>query len=397
MTERLYYHDSYATEFEATVLDTAPAPDGRPAARLDRTAFYPTSGGQPHDTGLLGGARVVDVVDADDGTIVHVLDAAVSPGPVTGSIDWERRFDHMQQHTGQHVLSAAFERVTGVPTVSFHLGADTSTIDLARDVTAAEIEQAEDEANRVVWADRPVTIRFVDADEAARLPLRKESGRAGTLRLVEVSDMDLSACGGTHVASAGAIGIIATASSERLRGGVRIEFVCGRRALRAQRRLRDVVSASVRMLSVAAGDLPDAIERMHCDSREIRRQMKDLHSRLALLEADALAGRAEAIGTTRFVVAALEGWDSNGLKQLAGAIAARPGLAAILVSAPAPSAIVVSRAADVGVDSATLLKQMVARFGGKGGGRPELAQGGGLDGSIDEMVAFARTAAASAG
>jgi alanyl-tRNA synthetase len=395
VTERLYYTDSYATEFDATVLDAVAAADGRPAVRLDRTAFYPTSGGQPHDTGMLGAARVLDVVDDDDG-ILHVLDMDLPRGPTRGRIDWERRFDHMQQHTGQHVLSAAFERITGVPTVSFHLGVETSTIDLARDLTATEIEQAEDEANRVVWADRPVTVRFADAEEAARLPLRKESGRAGTLRLVEVAGVDLSACGGTHVASSGAIGNIAIVSTERVRGGVRIEFVCGRRALRAHRRLRDVVSASVRMLSVAADDLPAAVDRMQAEARDVRRQIKDMQSRLISLEADALAGRAEPLGDALFVVAALEGWDAGGLKQLASTLAARSRLVAVLVSAPPPSSIVVSRAADVSIDSAALLKQVVAKFGGKGGGRPELAQGGGLSGPIDEIVAFARTASASA-
>jgi len=201
VTERLYYTDPCLTEFDAQVLQIVEAPNGRPALVLDRTAFYPTSGGQPFDTGTIGAAAISDVIDQDDGTILHVLsEASVAAGltPLSqahGRIDWNRRFDHMQQHTGQHVLSAAFDRVLGVRTVSFHLGADSSTIDLAREVSASEIERAEEEANRIVWANRSVTIRFADADEAARLPLRKESLREGVLRLIEVEDFDLSACG----------------------------------------------------------------------------------------------------------------------------------------------------------------------------------------------------------
>ena len=271
MTERLYYTDPCLTEFDAQVLQIVEAPNGRPALVLDRTAFYPTSGGQPFDTGTIGAAAVSDVIDQDDGTILHVLsEASVAAGltPLSqahGRIDWNRRFDHMQQHTGQHVLSAAFDRVLGVRTVSFHLGAESSTIDLAREVSAPEIERAEEEANRIVWANRSVTIRFADADEAARLPLRKESLREGVLRLIEVEDFDLSACGGTHVSRTGEIGIIAVGSTERFRGGSRIEFFCGGRALRSHRGLRDIVSAStesgIRRTGRTAGSIRAIAER----------------------------------------------------------------------------------------------------------------------------------------
>jgi len=225
MTDRLYYLDPYLREFDATV-SRVDRRDDRLVVTLDRTAFYPTSGGQPFDTGRLGSMRVVDVVDEEDGSITHVIEPGtrnpepgisnLEPGAsIHGAVDWERRFDHMQQHTGQHVLSAAFDKLFGVRTVSFHLGGAVSTIDLAREMSEAEIAAAETEANRIVWEDRPVTIRFADAEEAARLPLRKESVRGGTLRLIEVEGFDLSACGGTHVARTGAIGLIAVASWER--------------------------------------------------------------------------------------------------------------------------------------------------------------------------------------
>ena len=330
------------------------------------------------------------MIDDDDGSVVHVVEGEIEVGPVRGVIDWPRRFDHMQQHTGQHVLSAAFDRLLQARTASFHLGTASATIDLAREVTADEIARAEREANRVVWEDRPVTIRFADAEEAAKLPLRKESRRAGVLRLIDVQDFDVSACGGTHVARTGAIGIIAVAGSEKFKGGTRLEFLCGGRALAGFHALGDSVAASVRLLSVLPAELPAAIERQQADARDLRRQVKDLQTRLAGHEAVALANRAESIGSTHLVVAALDGWDANGLKAIATAIAARPGYAALLISTPAPSAIVIARAPDVALDSAAILKQLTSTFGGKGGGRPELAQGGGLQGEANAMLAAAR-------
>jgi alanyl-tRNA synthetase len=392
MTDRLYYTDPYAVEFDATVVSVTPVPDdeSRHAVVLDRTAFYPTSGGQPFDTGKLGTARVVDVVDEDDGRIVHVVEGEIQPGPVHGAIDWPRRFEHMQQHTGQHVLSASFDRLLQVRTVSFHLGTASSTIDLAREVTAGEIARAEREANRVVWEDRPVAIRFADADEAAKLPLRKEPRREGVLRLIEVEGFDVSACGGTHVARTGSVGMIAVASSEKFKGGTRLEFLCGGRALGGFHSLGDSVAAGVRLLSVLPAELPAAIERMQNEGRDLRRLIKDLQARLAGHEAAALVARAEPAGSMRVVAAALDGWDANGLKTIAAAIAARPGHAALLLGSPAPSAIVVARAPDLTLDSAAVLKQLTAQFGGKGGGRPELAQGGGLQGDVNAMLAAAR-------
>jgi alanyl-tRNA synthetase len=390
VTERLYYTDAYTTEFDAHVI-RAESHEGRPAVVLDRTAFYPTSGGQPFDTGRLGDVPVVDVVDRDDGTIVHVLERELHAGPIRGRIDWTRRFEHMQQHTGQHVLSAAFDRLTGARTESFHLGSASSTIDLGRIVSAAEIDRVEDEANRIVWEDRPVAIRFADAEEAAKLALRKEPARTGRLRLIDVENFDISACGGTHVARTGAIGTIAVAGSERVRGGTRVEFLCGVRALRGYRSLRDAMASSVRLLSVLPGDLPAGIDRIQADARDTRRRLKDFQSRLASFEASALAGRAELHGASRVVVEALEGWDANGLKAIAAAISSRPGHVAVLLGVPPPSAIVIARAPDAAVDCAATLKALTDRFGGKGGGRSDLAQGGGLQGSAEDFIEFARS------
>jgi alanyl-tRNA synthetase len=389
VTERLYYSDSYLTAFDATVKRVL-THAGRPAVVLDRTAFYPTSGGQPFDTGRLGTARVVDVVDGDDGEILHVIEGEIEPGDVRGEIDWARRFEHMQQHTGQHVLSAAFDRVAGARTESFHLGSSSSTIDLNRTLSPSDIERAEDEANRIIWEDLAVAVRFASAEEAAALPMRKESQRTGTLRLIEVPNFDLSACGGTHVTRTGAIGAVVVASSERFRGGTRVEFLCGVRATRAYRTLRDTIAASVRLVSVLPTELPAGIERLQAEMKDARRSLKDLQSRLAAFEGLSLADRAEAFGPVRAVIAAVEGWDQTGLKSLTGAITTRPGHLAALFSTTSPSAVVIARAADVAIDCALMLKKLIERFGGKGGGRPDLAQGGGLQGDPNEMVALTR-------
>jgi alanyl-tRNA synthetase len=386
MTERLYYNDPYLSEFSA-VVQSVHETDGRRIVTLDRTAFYPASGGQPYDIGQLGSARVVDVVDADDGEVLHVIEGELTAGStVNGRIDWTRRFDHMQQHTGQHVLSAAFDRVVNARTESFHLGSDLATIDLNRDLTPADITRAEEDANRIVWEDRAVKISFVDAAEAAKLRLRKEPAREGKLRLIDVEEYDLSACGGTHVSRTGAIGIVVVASWERFKGGTRVGFVCGGRALRTHRKLRDVSATSSRLLSILPDELPQAIERLQAEARDSRRASKDLQSRLARYEAQALA----TASTTGRVITVLDGWDQHGLKTIASAIAETPGHMAALVGSTTPSAIVVARHPEVTVDSAAILKQVIQKFGGKGGGRPELAQGGGLQGDPQAIVAYLR-------
>jgi alanyl-tRNA synthetase len=402
VTDRLYYTDPYLKEFDAQVVDIRDL-NGRTGVVLNRTAFYPSSGGQPFDTGTIGGARVVDVVDGEDGAIVHVVDGVVEVSMpyagleiLTGRIDWARRFDHMQQHTGQHVLSAAIDHVCGVRTESFHLGAVSSTIDLARELTLAEIAESEDLANAVVWEDRPVAIRFVDAEDTAALQLRKESARTGTLRIIDVEGFDVSACGGTHVGRTGAIGIIAISGWERLRGGTRLEFRCGSRALRAHRLLRDTVAAGGRLLSTGSDELPQAIERLQEDGKELRRRVKDLDSRLAGYEADAIAAHAVDVQGVRLVAEAVPDADINAIKTIAQGVASRPGHIAVLLTTTSPASVVVARAPDVPVDAARILKQLIAHFGGKGGGRPELAQGGALMARADEIVASARQQVATA-
>ncbi len=236
-----------------------------------------------------------------------------------------------------------------------------------------------------------MTIRFADAEEAAALPLRKESTRDGTLRLIDVEDFDLSACGGTHVARTGAIGIIAVSGSERFRGGTRLSSSAAAARSTATASCGTAQSPErPRCCPCCRRSCPGAIERLQAEGKDLKRQLKDHQTRLASLEAEALAGRAELVGGVRAVVAALAGIDAGGLKTLATALAARPGHVAVLIATPAPFPIVVARAADVQADSAGLLKQLIATFGGKGGGRPEMAQGGGLQGDPDALLAAAR-------
>jgi alanyl-tRNA synthetase len=235
MTKRLYYDDAYLTQFKARVIEQSPYKD-RFAVVLDQTAFYPTSGGQPFDQGMLDGVNVVDVlVDENEDRVLHVLTAPVAepPAEVLGEIDWDRRFDHMQQHTGQHILSQAFIEVAQAETVSFHLGADSATIDVAgaRRPSPADMEQAELLANKIVWEDRPVTARVVSPEELADLPLRKPPTVTEDIRVIQVADFDWSACGGTHVARTGEIGLCKIVKWENRGAETRVEFRCGLRAL----------------------------------------------------------------------------------------------------------------------------------------------------------------------
>ncbi len=395
MTDRLYYTDAYQTQFDADVTACAPAGD-RFAVTLSATAFYPTSGGQPHDLGRLGGRAVLDVVDEEDGRLVHLVDGPLELGArVHGALDWTRRFDHMQQHTGQHVLSAAFETICKARTESFHLGTASATIDLGRQVSAQEIAAAEDDANRVVWQDREVRVRFVSAEEAATLPLRKESGRTGMLRLVDVTDYDLSACGGTHVARTGGIGVISVTGWEKFKGGTRVEFRCGVRALTQLREWRDALAATNRALSVSAVELAPAIERLQGENKTLGRTVRTLQEQLAGHVAADLVTTAARHGDRVVVAQALDGWDAPGLKAIAASIAATPGACAAVFSATSPALVVIARAAGVPVDAGAVLKALVAQFGGKGGGKADLAQGGGLTGDIAAIVEAARAALAS--
>ena len=389
-SERLYYTDAYLVEFDAVVRDVEKQGE-RWSVTLDRTAFYPTSGGQPFDTGTLDEANVLDVVDQPDGSVSHIVDRELEKNcRVRGRIDWSRRFDHMQQHTGQHLLSAAFEHEAGARTVSFHLGSAASTIDLDKDLSADEVARVEAAANDRLWQDQEVCVRFVTESEAAKLPLRKESARSGELRIIEIPDYDLSACGGTHVQRTGAIGVIVVSGVERFKGGLRVEFVCGGRALSGYHALKRSVDATVRLLSVLPGDIPAGVEKLQTAARQQQKAQEALQERLAVHEATVLGASGEQIGAATVVAAAVPGWDAAGLKKLASAIASKPHTIAVLLSTEVPSLIVVSRSQDLKIDAGAILKPLLDRFGGRGGGKGAVAQAGGLNGEAAAILAAAK-------
>ncbi|MEQ1729391.1 MAG: alanyl-tRNA editing protein [Vicinamibacterales bacterium] len=389
-TARLYYSQPATQAFDASVVRTEPR-GAHTAVWLDRTAFYPTSGGQPHDLGTLDGAPVIDVQDDDAGDVMHLVGAGAPQcgAAVHGVIDWTRRFDHMQQHTGQHLLSAMIEKLFSARTVSFHLGSESSTIDLDRELTPAQLARVEHETNAVIWRDAPVSIRFVTEEDAKQLPLRKESARAGTLRLVEIEGVDLSACGGTHVDRTGAIGQLALDAWERFKGGQRLEFLCGVRAMARFQQLRDVTAASIRQLSVLPIELPGAIERLQQELKEQKRTSVALQVLLAGYEAVTLANDAEPFDDGRLVLQAVEA-DAAKLKALASAIAERPGYVAVLVSRSTPVLAVAARAADAKTSCQEIIASLATQFGGRGGGKPDLAQCGALQASPEAVIAAVR-------
>lgn len=396
-SERLYYTDAYLIEFDAVVRDVQ-RQDDRWSVTLDRSAFYPTSGGQPFDTGTIDEARVLDVVEQPDGSVSHIVDRELEKNcRVRGHIDWARRFDHMQQHTGQHLLSAAFEHEAGARTVSFHLGSTSSTIDLDKELSADEVARVEAEANDRLWQDNEVCVKFVSEAEAAKLPLRKESTRSGELRIIEISDYDLSACGGTHVQRTGAIGVIAIAGTERFKGGLRVEFLCGGRALNGYHALKRSVDSTVRLLSVLPGDIPAGVEKLQTAARQQQKSQEALQERLAVHEAASLAASGEPIGDATVVAAAVPGWDAAGLKKLASAIVSKAGTIAVLVTPEAPSLVVVARSQDLKIDAGAVLKPLLDRFGGKGGGKGAVAQAGGLSGEAVAILSAAKEQISSLG
>lgn len=383
-TERLYYDDPFLYQFSGTVTEAAPAGNDRLSVVLDRTAMYPASGGQPFDTGKLRAGeheyRVVEVVDREqDEAVVHVVEGAAELAPgmnVVAEIDEQRRRDHMQQHSGQHVLSAAFIELFGFATVSFHLGDEVCTIDLSTNaLSPPQIEQAERRANRVVTEDRPVAIRYATPEEAQQMGVRKLPPRTGTIRLIDIRDFDLTACGGTHVRSTGQIGAILLRKSEKVKQGTRVEFVCGERAVSASRREYVTLIRAAEVLSTAASDLPAQVSRLAEEQKSAEKNRAKLLEQLAQYEARELAAEAQQ----QIVEKAYSDRDANYAKLIAkNAVSAGAKAALVTSTAPTP-ALVLATAPGSGLNAGTILKQAVAAVGGRGGGAAELAQGGVAD------------------
>jgi alanyl-tRNA synthetase len=373
VTERLYYTDSYLQEFRARV--TGRAEDGR-RIYLDHTAFYPTSGGQPHDTGAIAGVPVVEVVDEGE-RIAHVMEATHSPveGAEVGCrIDWDRRFDHMQQHSGQHLLSAVLVAGFGLPTVSFHLGQEISTIDLdATALDAATLLEGERRANQAVFEDRPISVDFEDAAEARGL--RKSSERTGVLRIVSIEGLDRSACGGTHVRRTGEIGPILIRKLDKVRNTIRVEFLCGGRAVRRARSDFDALARVAQMFSGALEDVPELVHVQLEAARSNDKLRRKLQADLAQYQGRELyAGTAPDETGVRRALQRLPNGNLEDLRALAQSFTAQ-SKAVFTAALDEPPAVLLAVSADTGVDAGKLLKAALAQAGGRGGGNPRMAQG----------------------
>ena len=368
MTERLYYHDCYLREFSACVVETAE--EGR-RLYLDRTAFYPSSGGQPFDTGTLGGANVIDVVDEND-RIAHIVDTAISLGEVTGQVNWARRFDHMQQHSGQHLLSAVLHQLFDFPTLSVHLGAEESTIDVgAPSMTASQLERAEQRCAEIVAAARALTITFEDA--AADLGLRKESQREGVLRIVSIGDADRSACGGTHVRTTAEIGAILLRHTEKIRGNTRLEFVCGARALCHARADFHTLQELSRLLAVPAAAPPHAVAAQLERVKSFEKTAQRLASEFAQREGREQWAATDP-GTDGIRRATVTGLMDQALRLRAQAFVGQ-GKAVFLGLCEDPPSLLLAASADSGVHAGESVKAAMTALGGRGGGNAALAQG----------------------
>jgi alanyl-tRNA synthetase len=388
-TERLYYSDCYLREFQARVVRSEAAPNGV-KLYLDRTAFYPTSGGQPTDFGTVAGLQLLEAVDEGD-EIAHLLRQVPEAQEVSGKIDWARRFDLMQQHTGQHILSAAFQRSGDYKTVSFHLGEESSTIDLNSDrLGTRQLEEAEDAANQVVFENRPVRISFQPAGEASRLDLRKPTAREGEVRLVEVEGFDLSACGGTHVNRTGAIGLILLRKVERMKGLTRVEFLCGGRAHQQARRDFRVLSEAARLFSAPPNTVPELIAKQSQELREGARGREKLLERLAEYQARELWQAVPTVAGRRVVRQVFPEEESAQVKSLTHALAKLPSAVALLAVEGQATKLFFAQTPGGTLEMGNILRQTLAKFGGKGGGGRDFAQGGGLHESrLEEALAYA--------
>jgi alanyl-tRNA synthetase len=385
MTERLYYTDSYLRDFRAQVVERSA--DGQ-TVYLDRTAFYPTSGGQPFDLGSIGGVAVVDVVDEDD-RIAHRLAAplAAEGGEIAAEVDWARRFDHMQQHSGQHLLSAVFEELFGLRTVSFHLGAETSTIDLeGGTVDARTLLAAEQRANELIYENRPLDVRFEDAKEAQGL--RKASEREGTLRIVSIEGLDRSACGGTHVRGTGEIGAILLRKLEKIRQSVRVEFVCGARAVKRARDDYEALTKVSQVFSASLDELPAMVAAQVEAAKAGEKARRKVELELAAYQGKELYGNtAPGADGVRRVTQRLERGNLEDLRAVAQNFTAQPASAFLAILNDPPS-VLLAASADSGTDAGKVLKAALTEAGGRGGGNARIAQGSVPDrAALDALLA----------
>jgi alanyl-tRNA synthetase len=397
-TERLYYGDSHLIEFEARVTDKTDRVSGWTAVTLDRTAFYPTGGGQPTDTGTIDGQRVLECIDAEENGVLHVIQGrAPEVGAIVrGRIDWARRLDHIQQHTGQHILSQAFVSLYNAPTRGFRVLSEVCEIDVElKNPTDESIERAVELANNVIWEDRHITIQTVTAAEAAQLPLRKDSSREGELRLIEIEGFDLTPCGGTHAYRTGEVGMIALRTWERAKGLTRIEFAAGTRALADYRRANKTARAVAALFSAARDDAPKLTARMVEENKDLHRRVRALEEVAARVDAEELlAATLPDAGGLSVVSQVLENRDAESLKRLALALISHPNTIALLGSRDTGSArLVFAKSPEAPGDMNALMREACELLEGRGGGKPDLAQGGGKH--VERLAEAIETAASA--
>jgi alanyl-tRNA synthetase len=402
MTTRLYYDDSFLYDFEAEVREVLETP--RPGLVLDRTAFYPTSGGQVFDTGWLTSdanakLRVTEVADAEDGRVIHYLEAPLrdlKPGTrVHGQIDATRRRDHMQQHSGQHVLSAAFVRLYNMPTVSFHMADEYCSIDLDTPaLTKEQVESAERLANEIVLENRAVDIRFASRDEAEKLGLRKlPPPERDELRLIDIRDFDLTACGGTHVSQTGQIASILLRKIEKVRQGWRVEFVAGQRAVATARRDFSTLTDTAALFSAHLYDVPQQARKALDEIKSLRKQYEQSQEELAAAYASVLLSDATEAHGRRLVIRTLSDRDLNFVKLLAQKVTRlSPNVVALLATTSPQPSLVFAQSAGQPFDMGALMKDAMTKIGGRGGGSKDMAQGGipnaqGIEARLKEIAA----------
>jgi alanyl-tRNA synthetase len=369
-TKKLYFDDPYRIKFESKVLDRRKH-ENRPALVLEQTCFYPESGGQPPDKGEINGAQVIDVGEVGN-EILHILDKEVLGDVVSGSIDWKTRFDYMQQHAGQHVLSGCFYAFLQGETRSFHLGAEVSTLEInVQKITEAELEKVEELANNIVFQNKDISTYFVSQDKIAEVPLRRPPKKEGTIRVVEVSGFDYSACGGTHPRKTGEIGLIKILKWERIRNNLRFEFVCGGRALRDYTlKNRTLLQAAAR-LSVGESEVIAALEKLFGDLKNQKKQNRKLREQVTEGEALEMVQKAEGFlirntFSERF---------PDDIRFLASNIIKSPGFVVLFgLEARERVHVVLARSDDVDLDMRELIPVIVPLINGKGGGRPSLVE-----------------------
>lgn len=388
-TERLYYNDSHCIEFEARVIEITDRVSGWSAVKLDRTAFYPTGGGQPSDAGTINDLRVVECIDEGDEGVIHLLNGGkLELGQnVKGQIDWERRFDHIQQHTGQHIISQAFIKLFKADTRGFRIMQEISEIDVALDdPTDAKIEKAVALANKIIWENHTIQIVNVTESEAASLPLRKESLRHGELRLIEIEDFDLTPCGGTHAKQTGEVGIIVVRSWSRAKGMTRIEFAAGNRAFLEYNKANHVLRDVALQFSIGRDEIVDAVKRAIDENKHLQKQLYILEELSAKFEAVEL--KSTAITTengTHIISKIFERRDAESLKCLARNLIESPKTVVFLASHDTENVrLIFARSEDAVGDMNLLMKEACLELDGRGGGKPDMAQGGGKD--VDRLA-----------